>query len=633
MPSWEVKGPVRGLGKSWRDMFPELASRVERIRAPYGRNIAWEGTEVYAYKDRPKNLNEALKATVARFPGKEAFVFKDQRLTWSQFGEKVNNMALCLQEDFGINKGDRIGLLLPGSLEFVISYYATIKAGAIAVPHNLGLTAEGILEQIEKVGPKVIIISPAMLAKIQTLRERLNVKIVLAAVEKMENTVPVSALIEKKSAREATAGVDEWDVASIVFTSGTTGRPKGTMALHINILGCAQTVVDMVKLNEDDINIIMPPLYHATALHTDMAPSVLLGNKCVIMEAFDPREAIRLIEREKATWAVAAPIMLWFIMQSPEFAMHDLSSLKKIAFGGHASSETFIRTLMEKFSPVAAVNAGSVSEHTAAGFGLPTEDAIRKITCCGLATPSTEITLFDDEGGEIPEFNKIGEVAYKGQQTNAGYWEDPGATSQAFRKDGYVLSGDWARIDEEGYLWLLDRKKDMIVRGGQNVYCIEVENKIYLLDKVLSVGVVGVPDHIFAERIKAVIRLKPGETATIEEIREHCGKHLAPYEIPEYVVFVSNIPTNPSGKTLKSRLVDLWGGGGTEVDVFRSYCGSMHEKLTALPIIKLRDEFITPRDALKHLDEDTDTGREIKAIIGSEGVVGLLKPDEARFRK
>lgn len=404
------------------------------------------------------------------------------------------------------------------------------------------------------------------------------------------------------------------------------------MAMHANILGCAQTVADFLKLNEDDVNIIMPPLYHATALHADLAPSVLLGNKCVIMEAFDPKEAIRLIAREKVTWAAAAPVMYWFIMQQPEFARHDLSTFKKVGFGGHASSDTFIRALMDKLSPVAAVNAGSVSEHTATGFALPTEDALRKITSCGLATSGTEIALFDDDGNEITGYNMIGEVAYKGQQTNAGYWEDPEATGRTFRKDGYVLSGDWAKIDEEGYLWLLDRKKDMIVRGGQNVYCIEVENKIYLLDKVLSVGVVGVPDHLFSERIKAVIRLKPGQTSSVEEIREHCSKYLAPYEVPEYVVFVNNIPANPSGKILKARLRELWGEEAGDVEKFKSFCGSMYPKLMDLPIIQYEGKSVTPRQVLRQIEEDTESGRELMAVVGQEGVIGLLKPDEARFR-
>jgi acyl-CoA synthetase (AMP-forming)/AMP-acid ligase II len=328
----------------------------------------------------------------------------------------------------------------------------------------------------------------------------------------------------------------------------------------------------------------MPPLYHNTAVYADFLPALLSGGKCVIMAAFAPLDAIKLIEAERATWAVAAPIMLWMMMNHPEFRNHDCSTLKKILFGGHASSETFISQLNKEFAPIAMVNAGSVSESTAVGFALPTEDAIRKITSCGLATPNTDIAIFDDSGNEIIEPNVIGEVAYRGQQTNAGYWEEPGKTAEVFRRDGFVLSGDWAKIDEEGYLWLLDRKKDMVVRGGQNVYCIEVENKLYLHPKVLRAAVVGVPDHVFSERLKAVVVLKPGQSATAEEIRGHCAQHLAKYETPEYVVFASTLPTNPAGKTLKTALVDFWGEAeGAAPARFVAFCASMPSALMDMP--------------------------------------------------
>jgi long-chain acyl-CoA synthetase len=428
--------------------------------------------------------------------------------------------------------------------------------------------------------------------------------------------------------------IDEWDLCAISFTSGTTGVPKGTMAMHINALGCAQNIVHAAKgLSVDDINICMPPLYHNTAVYTDFMPALMTGGKCVIMRAFAPLDAIKLIESERATWTVAAPIMLWMMMNHPEFAQHDCSSLKKILFGGHAASETYINQLHRCFAPVAMVNGGSVSESTALGFALPTEDAIRKITSCGLATPNTDIAIFDDQGHELTEPNQIGEVAYRGQQTNAGYWDEPGKTAEVFRRDGFVLSGDWARIDEEGYLWLLDRKKDMVVRGGQNVYCIEVENKLYLHPAVLRAAVVGVPDHLFSERLKAVLVLKPGQSVSAQEIRAHCAAHLAPYEVPEYVVFTQALPTNAAGKTLKPPLIDQW--GDTDADVanrLRAFCASMPEALLDKPQFKLDGAALTPREALAAVEANNDLGRRVVEQVGEGGIVALTKPDESRFR-
>ena len=640
MGAWDIKGPTRGTCKSWRDVYPELGAQVERITAPTGRGIAWEGTEIWAYRERPANIVELLAANVARHPDREAYVFHPggQRLTWRQVGEQVQRVAARLRREHGFVKGDRLCLLTLGCPEYVIGYLAIVSLGGIAVPVNLGLTAEGLAAQIDKVGAKGLVVSSDLWqGKLESVRSQLHsVQVVFMTGEQAApGTLGFAELNRPGVEAPVHERIDEWDVCAISFTSGTTGVPKGTMAMHINALGCAQNIVHAAKgLGVDDINICMPPLYHNTAVYTDFMPALLTGGKCVVMTAFAPLDAIRLIETERATWAVAAPIMLWMMMNHPDFARHDCSSLKKILFGGHAASETFISQLHQAFAPVAMVNGGSVSESTALGFALPTEDAIRKITSCGLATPNTDIAIFDDEGHELTEPNQIGEVAYRGQQTNAGYWDEPGKTAEVFRKDGFVLSGDWAKIDEEGYLWLLDRKKDMVVRGGQNVYCIEVENKLYLHPAVLRAAVVGVPDHLFSERLKAVLVLKPGQSVTAQQVREHCAARLAPYEVPEYVVFTQALPTNAAGKTLKQPLMDHWGDTeGSPGARFAAFCDSMPPALLDKPQLRLDGTALTPRDALAAIRADSALGRRIAEVVAYGGIVALTKPDEARFRK
>lgn len=640
MGAWEVKGPAKGTCRSWRDADPALAGKVIRITAPVGRGIVWEGTEIWAYRDRPRNIPEILAANVARLPDQEAYVFHPggQRLTWRDVGARVEIVAARLKREFGFAKRDRLCLLTAGCVEYVIGYLAALKLGGIAVPVNLGLTAEGLAAQIRKVGAKALVVSPDIWRdKLEAVRGELDsVQAIFATCDPAPaGTIAFADLARPGLEPVQTEPIDEWDPCAISFTSGTTGVPKGTTAMHINAIGCAQNIVVVAKgLTPDDINLCMPPLYHNTAVYADFMPALLSGGKCVIMAAFAPLDAIRLIERERATWAVAAPIMLWMMMNHPEFGQHDCSSLKKIIFGGHAASETYINQLNEQFAPIAMVNAGSVSESTALGFALPTEDAIRKITSCGLATPNTDIAIFDEDGNELVEPNAVGEVAYRGQQTNAGYWDEPGKTAEVFRRDGFVLSGDWAKIDEEGYLWLLDRKKDMVVRGGQNVYCIEVENKLYLHPKVLRAAVVGVPDHVFSERLKAVVVLKPGHEATEQEMRDHCAEHLARYEIPEYVVFADSLPTNPAGKTLKQPLVDFWGGAeGDAPSRFAAFCKSLPAALMDMPHLKVDGEAMTPRTALSELTGRTPAGEALGAIIAARGICELMAPDEARFRK
>ena len=639
MPAWQVQGPTRGSAGSWRELYPELGAQVERITAPSGRGIAWEGTEIWAWRDRPGHIAQLLAANVARHPEREAYVFHPggQRLTWRQVGEQVQRVAARLQRDHGLRKGDRLGLLTLGCPEYVIAYLATVSLGAIAVPVNLGLPADGLAAQIDKVQARLLVVSPELWAgKLEAVRARLpSVQAVFIIDDQATpGTLTFAGLNRDGAEAPVHTDIDEWDVCAISFTSGTTGVPKGTMAMHINAIGCARNIVVAAKgLDADDINICMPPLYHNTAVYTDFMPALLTGGKCVVMSAFAPLEAIRLIEQERCTWAVAAPIMLWMMMNHPDFAQHDCSTLKKILFGGHAASETFINQLKQCFDPVAMVNGGSVSESTALGFALPTEDAIRKITSCGLATPNTDIAIFDDDGHEVTTPNVIGEVAYRGQQTNAGYWDEPGKTAEVFRKDGFVLSGDWAKIDEDGYLWLLDRKKDMVVRGGQNVYCIEVENKLYLHPAVLRAAVVGVPDHVFAERLKAVLVLKPGHSVSAQQMREHCAAHLAAYEVPEYVVFAQALPANAAGKTLKPPLRDHWGDtDGSVATRFAAFCASMPAALLDKPQLRLDGAALTPREALAALQTGSALGARIGEVVGALGIVALLQPDEARFR-
>lgn len=640
MGAWEIRGPTRGTCKSWRDVYPELGAQVTRITAPVGRGIAWEGTEIWAYRDRPRNIADVLAANVSRHPDREAYVFHPggQRLTWREVGEQVDRVAARLRRDHGFARRDRLCLLTLGCPEYVISYLAIVQLGGIAVPVNLGLTPQGLAAQIDKVGARGLVVSPDLWAgKLESVRSTLRSvqSVFMTGGDPAPGTIAFAELNRDGHEAPVREAIDEWDLCAISFTSGTTGVPKGTMAMHINALGCAQNIVHAARgLDVDDVNLCMPPLYHNTAVYTDFMPALLTGGKCVIMSAFAPLDAIRLIETERATWAVAAPIMLWMMMNHPEFGQHDCSTMKKILFGGHAASETYINQLHEKFAPVAMVNGGSVSESTALGFALPTEDAIRKITSCGLATPNTDIAIFDDDGNEVTRPNVIGEVGYRGQQTNAGYWDEPGKTAEVFRRDGFVLSGDWAKIDEEGYLWLLDRKKDMVVRGGQNVYCIEVENKLYLHPAVLRAAVVGVPDHLFSERLKAVLVLKPGQAVTAQQIRVHCEAQLAPYEVPEYVVFAQAIPTNAAGKTLKQPLVDFWGDtDGSAAARLRAYCASMPPALMDVAHLKVDGVAMTPRDALREIEQGGTIGRRIEQIVAESGIVELTRPDEARFRK
>ena len=321
-------------------------------------------------------------------------------------------------------------------------------------------------------------------------------------------------------------------------------------------------------------------------------------------------------------------------MNHPDFAKHDCRTLKKILFGGHAASETFINQLKACFDPVAMVNGGSVSESTALGFALPTEDAIRKITSCGLATPICDIAIFDDDGHEVTTPNVIGEVAYRGQQTNAGYWDEPGKTAEVFRKDGFVLSGDWAKIDEEGYLWLLDRKKDMVVRGGQNVYCIEVENKLFLHPAVLRAAVVG-------RARPSVQRAAEGGAGAQARPHAHAAAGARALRRAARALRGAGVRGLRRRAAHQCRRQDTEAAAGGLLGrrarrrrwrVWLPSAPASREPLLDRPQLRLDGEALTPRQALAALQAGDALGQRLASAIDRGGIVALTRPDEARFK-
>ena len=346
--------------------------------------------------------------------------------------------------------------------------------------------------------------------------------------------------------------IDEEDLASIMYTSGTTGRPKGAMICHRNLICNAITGSFVMKVTPETKQIILTPLFHASALHSQLMSSFLKVGTSVIMKEFKTKDSLELIAKEKITLVIAVPTMYWFWVTHPEFEKYDLSSVEYTISGAAPAAPELIKLLAEKFPRSKFINAGGQTESTSFTFGLDPKDALKKLGSIGWATPCNEIIVVDDKGNELP-VNETGELWFKGPAVCKGYWNNPQGTKETFT-NGWLHTGDVGKVDEDGYLFLLDRKKDMIIRGGENIYCIEVENALYSHPKVLEAAVVGIPDKVFGEQVKAAIVLKPGETATEEEIRTFCLKQLADYKVPKYVTFLDALPRNPGGKVIKSIL-------------------------------------------------------------------------------
>jgi long-chain acyl-CoA synthetase len=512
-----------------------------------------DGIPIKVYADRLYSLREVLRRAVITAPEKTALIFQGYEVTYREFGERAARVSGNLQRLCGIQKGDRVALLFSNTLEFCIGYFAVTQMGAICLPLNYRLSSEEMKYQLQDTGARVLIFEDIYKDTVLPILPDLDSleKIFIHGKEIPEGIQPYGVLEEGDAQFEEWL-IDEEDLASIMYTSGTTGRPKGAMICHRNLICNGMTAVNVMKVTPDTKQMILTPLFHASALHSQLISAVLTASIGVIMKEFKTKESLELMDREKITILVAVPTMYWFWVTYPEFDRYDLSSIELTISGAAPAAPELIKLMAEKFPRSRFINGGGQTESTSFTFALPPEAALKKLGSVGWAAYCNEIIVVNDQGEEQP-YNAMGELWFKGPAVCKGYWNKPEQTRETIT-NGWLHTGDVGKVDEDGFLYLLDRKKDMIIRGGENIYCIEVENALYSHPKVLEAAVVGVPDKIFGEQVKAVLVLKPGESATPEEIREFCFKQLADYKVPKYVTFMEALPRNPGGKVVKARL-------------------------------------------------------------------------------
>jgi long-chain acyl-CoA synthetase len=512
-----------------------------------------DGIPIKVYADRLPSLREVLRRAVSTSPEKTALIYQGYEMTYREFGDRAARVSGSLQRLCGIRKGDRVALLFSNTLEFCIGYFAVTQIGAVCLPLNYRLSSAEMEYQLQDTGSRVLIFEDIyrdMVLPLLSNLEQLE-KIFITGTD-IPKGIRRYAALEEGTVQFDEVPIDEEDLASIMYTSGTTGRPKGAMICHRNLICNAMTGSHIMRVTPKTKQMILTPLFHASALHSQLISSVLMIGSSVIMKEFKTKESLELMDQEKVTLLVAVPTMYWFWVTYPEFDRYDLSSIELTLSGAAPAAPELIKLMAEKFSRSQFINAGGQTESTSFTFALPPEAALEKLGSIGWATPCNEIIVVNDQGEELPA-NEMGELWFKGPAVCQGYWNKPNQTRETIT-NGWLHTGDVGKVDEDGYLYLMDRKKDMIIRGGENIYCIEVENALYSHPKVLEAAVVGVPDKIFGEQVKAVLVLKPGETATADEIREFCLNHLADYKVPKFITFMEVLPRNPGGKVVKAKL-------------------------------------------------------------------------------
>ncbi|MCK9364343.1 MAG: long-chain-fatty-acid--CoA ligase [Syntrophales bacterium] len=508
------------------------------------------------YKNRPKNVVEILENTVTAYPDKEGFIYGNLRLTFKEFDGIVNRIAAGL-EKLGVQKDDHVAILLGIQLEFPLIFFALMKLGALAVPLNTRFKGEELAYEINDSESKLLIVDEEYWPFIDSVRDQLKtVRNIFYNGDNVPGGVlPFQLLKDNKEEIFTQAKLSETDDALIMYTSGTTGKPKGAVLQQRGLVLTAMLVSDFMCLQPGDKMIACIPLFHITGLNQVMIASINSGISCVYMRTFKTKEFLQLLSSEKVTAYIGVINIIWLMINHPDFDQYDFSSFKTAFFGGSPATEEMVKGIFKKL-PNLNISVGyGLTESFGMVCTTPYEDVFRKIRGVGKMLPTVEAKIVDviDAGKELPP-ESVGEILLRSAKITKGYWKNPEATKATITSDGWLHTGDIGKMDDEGFLYIMDRKKDMIIRGGEKIYSQEVENLIFDYKKVMEVAVVGVPDSVMGEVVKAVIVLKEGERATEDEIKQFCAERLADYKIPKFIEFASSLPRNPAGKLIKAEL-------------------------------------------------------------------------------
>jgi len=518
---------------------------------------------VRCFAVRPTSTHALLAEAVATNPDGEAVVCGEERLSYRSFDEIVNGWAAALAE-LGVACGDRVALLLGNGSAFPALLFAVLRLGAIAVPISIREQAAGLAYMLDHCGAKVLIHdvdlserlpAPSATARLQhriaLARDTLARDMMSGMMTGMCGGLHRPGL---STAAPTAAKIDEEDTAIILYTSGTTGRPKGAMLTHLGICHSAMHYQCCMGLTARDRSVVAVPMSHVTGVVALIAAIVRVAGTLIIMREFKAAKFLELAERERMTHALLVPAMYNLCLLEPRFERADLSAWRIGGFGGAPMATATIERLAEKLPHLQLMNAYGATETTSPATLMPTGETARRLDSVGLAVPCGEVLVMDDDGREVPS-GMEGELWLRGPMVVRGYWDDPAATAESFVA-GFWRSGDVGSIDREGFVRVFDRKKDMINRGGYKIYSIEVENTLMAHPDVIEAAVIARPCPVLGERPHAVIYRKH-DRATSEELARHCAGLLADYKVPDTFSFRSDpLPRNANGKIMKRALKD-----------------------------------------------------------------------------
>jgi acyl-CoA synthetase (AMP-forming)/AMP-acid ligase II len=493
-------------------------------------------------------MHALLAAAVAINPDGEAIVCEQERLSYRAFDAIVNRWAVALAE-LGVKSGERVALLLGNNIAFPAVLFAVLRLGAIAVPMSIREQGAPLAYMLSHCRAMVLVHDA-------DLSERLPASWATPQLQHRIALAPdmIAGLPPGGATMPTPAEVDAEDTAIILYTSGTTGRPKGAMLTHLGICHSAMHYQCCMGLTAHDRSVVAVPMSHVTGVVALIAAIVHLSGTLIIMPEFRAASFLELAERERMTHTLLVPAMYNLCLLEPSFARTDLSAWRIGGFGGAPMPTATIASLAERLPQLHLMNAYGATETTSPATLMPAAATAERLDSVGLPVPCGEVLVMDEAGQEVPR-GVEGELWLRGPMVVRGYWDDPAATAESFVA-GFWRSGDIGSIDGEGYVRVLDRKKDMINRGGYKIYSIEVENILMAHPDVVEAAVIAVPCPVLGERIHAVI-FRKHDQVTSEELARHCAGLIADYKVPETFSFrTAPLPRNANGKVMKRALKD-----------------------------------------------------------------------------
>jgi long-chain acyl-CoA synthetase len=556
------------------------------------------GVPTRTWKNAPPSLRAIMDMSLAH--GDAVFlVYEDERTTFAEHYRIACTLAHRLRSTFGVEQGDRVAIIMRNLPEWIMAFWAATLAGAIVVPLNAWWSGEELRYGLEDSGSKVAFVDTERAERIRPVLGGLsNLRAVIVADEHRNEPAAPLTVTEPP---EDSPSVPEWpfalalgtvdvaasppditidpeDDATIFYTSGTTGRPKGAVGTHRNMatnlmslffintrggMRFGSSPLEQTAERAQPAYLLSVPLFHATGCHSVMVANLAAGGKLVMMHHFEPDRALELIERERIGTFGGVPAMVMQVLDSPNFSKFDTSSIRGVSYGGAPAPPDLVRRIRQAWPVGQPSNGYGLTETSSVTSMNSGGDYVAKPQSVGPAVPVCDVAIVpEDFAGDEPDAtlphgpDVRGELWIKGPNVVRGYWNRPDETAKTFSR-GWLHSGDVARLDEDNFIYIVDRAKDMIIRGGENVYSVQVEAALFEHPAVADCAVIGVPDPTLGEQVGAIIVLRPGAKVTADELQLHVKARLAGFMVPTHIWFRSEpLPRNPQGKVLKRELRD-----------------------------------------------------------------------------